>query len=252
MKKRNSQTAISLRFWSWKDKFLIKMKIKIIRSYKNAGQAEGLTVVIDVLRAFSTVCFIANNGAKKIIPLAGLKDAYKLKKENPKFILLGERGGFRLPEFDFGNSPAEIDGLNFSGKSVIHTTTTGTQSFKKANNATEIITGSFVNAGAIINYIKNKNPKIVSFVCCDDSDSENEDVLLAKYLKDSLEGNKTNFPEIKRTIKSHPNAKGYLENPRTKFSKRDFYLCLDLNRFKFVLRLEKDLRGQPFLKKVKT
>lgn len=216
------------------------MDVKIIYSSQNADKAEGLAVIIDVLRAFSTACFAVNNGAKAIIPVAEINLAYKLKKENPEYILIGERHGLRQPGFDYGNSPAEIENVNFGNKTIIHTTTHATQAIIKAVNADEIVTGAFVNAQAIINYIKKREPKIVSLVCTDAKEKDNEDIMCAKYFKGHLEGKPLDFEEIKNHLENHPCAKGFLVKPLNEFSKRDFYLSLELDRFDFVLKAKKD------------
>lgn len=65
------------------------MHIEVIRSLEDADKATGLTVVIDVFRAFSTEAYIFANGASKIIPVLGLEEAHKLKKENPDYVLIG-------------------------------------------------------------------------------------------------------------------------------------------------------------------
>ena len=54
---------------------------------------------------------------------------------------------------------------DLKGKTIVHTTSSGTQGIANAKNADEIITGSFVNAGAIVKYIQQKQPKTVSLVC---------------------------------------------------------------------------------------
>ena len=74
--------------------------------------------------------------------------AYNYKKKDNNFILIGERNGIILPGFDYGNSPSQIENIDFSGKTVIHTTSCGTQGIAGAINAKEIITGSLVNAKA--------------------------------------------------------------------------------------------------------
>ena len=84
------------------------MNIKILQLIEGARKAEGLTVIIDVFRAFSVACYVFNNGAEKIIPVGSLETAYALKEENGEFILMGERKGKILPGFDYGNSPAHV------------------------------------------------------------------------------------------------------------------------------------------------
>ena len=67
------------------------MKIEILQLLEGAQKASGLTVIIDVFRAFSTACYAVGNGVQKIFPVGDIEIAYQLKKENPDFILVGER-----------------------------------------------------------------------------------------------------------------------------------------------------------------
>jgi 2-phosphosulfolactate phosphatase len=225
------------------------MKIKIIDSYKNAHLAKGLTVIVDVLRAFTTCCFIFNNGAKKIIPVADVERAYKLIKSNPHFISIGERKGLKLPGFDYGNSPAEIANINMKDKTVIFTTSAGTQGIINAINADEIITGAFVNAQAVIDCIKKQNPQITSFVNTNDQDDNNEDFMYTNYIKSHLENKPLNFDRIKKYLINHPTTEGFLKKPMTKYSQKDFYLSLDLDRFNFVIKAKRT-KNHIYLKKL--
>lgn len=211
------------------------MKI-IITDDKNLNKTRGLVVVIDVLRAFTTACYVVNNNPKDYIVVRDLKLAYKLKKENPEYILLGERNGFNLEGFNYGNSPSEIENLDFSNKTVIHTTTLGTQGISRVFKHTNtVITGSFVNAKAVINYIKKESPKTVSLFCTDNSSEDNEDVVFAKYIKGCLENKPLNFDDIKKNLINHEAGRRYLINPRTKYSRKDFFLSLTLDKFNFIL-----------------
>ncbi len=215
------------------------MEIRIVDFSTGGGKAAGLTVVIDVLRAFTTACYVLGNGAERILSVADLDDAYALKKNNPAYILMGERLGIKQKGFDYGNSPAEIQHVSFADKTVILTTTAGTRGLAHAMTADEVITGSFVNAGAVAAYIKRKNPKRVTFFCTDDWHSENEDVMCAKYIESVLTGKPMNFSEIRNYMQSHPSADGFLLHPVTQWGPRDFAMCLTLDVFPFVIRAEK-------------
>src|SRR5690606_39001324 len=127
--------------------------------------AKGLTVIIDVFRAFSTACYAFAAGAARIIPVAMMDEAFSLKAQHAEYILMGGRNEIKPPGFDYGNSPSQLPEEGLHGKIIVHTTSSGTQGIAAANNASEIITGSFVNAGAIINYILSRKPKDVSLVC---------------------------------------------------------------------------------------
>jgi len=215
------------------------MKIKIIKSFENADQAEGLTIVVDVLRAFTTGCFVFKNGASRIIPVSDIKSARSLAMKNPSFITIGEREGLKLHGFDYGNSPAEIENVNMLGKIVILTTSAGTQGIVRAINADTIITGAFVNAQAVIKYIKKQAPKIVSFVVTDNRYEDNEDFMFVNYVKSCLEGKCLDFETIKKNLISHPTGIGFLKKPMTKFSKRDFSLSMTLDLFNFVIKAKR-------------
>lgn len=161
------------------------MKIKILQLIEGAKKAEGLTVIIDVFRAFSTACYLFNNGVNKVIPVGELDTARGLKEKDNTLILMGERSGKTVPGFDYGNSPALIKDIDFSGENVVHTTSAGTQGIVHAENASEIITGSFVNASAVVKYILKKKPSVLTLVCMGNAGVEkaDEDILCALYIK---------------------------------------------------------------------
>ena len=133
------------------------MEIEVLHMIEGAKKARGIAVIIDVFRAFTVECYVMNNGAEKIIPVGSKELAYELKEKNKDFILTGERKGKILEGFDYGNSPTQVEKVDFTGKTIVHTTSAGTQGLDNAINADEIITGSLVNAKAIVEYIKEKN-----------------------------------------------------------------------------------------------
>jgi 2-phosphosulfolactate phosphatase len=218
------------------------MEVKILNLIDGAKQAEGLTVIIDVFRAFSVACYAFGNNVKKIIPVGNIDIAYKLKKENPDFLLIGERKGKRLEGFDYGNSPTEFENIDFSGKTIVQTTSSGTQGIANAKNAEEIITGSFVNAQAIIDYIKKKNPEKVSLVAMGSLGETitKDDVLFAEYIKNALEGKVNNFSVMVEEIRKCPSGAKFFDPEMSWAPERDFDLCLALDKFDFVLKVERE------------
>jgi 2-phosphosulfolactate phosphatase len=119
---------------------------------EGALHAQGITVIIDVFRAFSVACYCYEQGVKKIIPMGSLDEALSFKLDNTRIIKIGERNGRKLPEFDFGNSPTEILTANIDGAIAVQTTHAGTQGLVNANKATEVLTGALVNAKATVDY----------------------------------------------------------------------------------------------------
>ena len=227
------------------------MEIKILQLLEGAKKAEGLTVIIDVFRAFSTACYAFGAGIQQIFPVGDLQIAYSLKQQNTDFILVGERNEQKPEGFDFGNSPSQILKAHLEGKSMVHTTSSGTQGIANATGAAEILTGSFVNADAIINYIRKKNPEKVSLVCMGYSCSypTDEDTLLAVYIKNELEGKPNDFQAMVEQIRTGDGARFFAPEKQEWAPAADFDLCLSLNRFNFVLKVEQ-LDGINVLRKI--
>lgn len=228
------------------------MNIQILQLIEGARQATGLTVIIDVFRAFSVEAYFLNNGAKTIIPVGDTELAYRLKEENPDMILAGERKGKILPGFDVGNSPSQLMALNAKGKTVVHTTSAGTQGIVNAIHATEILGGSLVTAGAIAKYIKQKGIQDVSLVCMglEAKAPIEEDTLCAEYIKSLLTGTSIDMEKEMEQLKYTSGAKFFLPENQEVFPEADFHMCLELNKFDFVLRLEKGEDGLNYMKKV--
>jgi 2-phosphosulfolactate phosphatase len=227
------------------------MKINILQLIEGAKEARGLTVVIDVFRAFSLVCYAFDRGAERIIPVGDINIAYALKKENPEYILIGERNEQIMPGFDFGNSPTHILNEDFKGKTLVHTTSAGTQGLVNADHADEILTGSFVNADAIVRYIRESAATEVSLVCMGYSALHpiEEDTFCAEYIKNELEGKENKFDEMKKIIRLGSGKRFFDPEKQDYAPSSDFELCLDLNRFGFVVMANK-LKETLFLKKL--
>jgi 2-phosphosulfolactate phosphatase len=213
------------------------MEINILQLLDGAREARGLTVIIDVFRAFSTACYAFAGGAEKIIPVGSIEKAFDLKREHPHYLLMGERDEKKPSGFDFGNSPSQLRGQNIERKTLIHTTSSGTQGIEAAADAQQIITGSFVNAGAIVRYIQYRQPKIVSLVCmgyaCEYP--TDEDTLCAEYIRNQLNGFSNDYEKMKEIIREGTGKRFFDAESQLWAPEQDFDLCLDLNSFDFVL-----------------
>lgn len=228
------------------------MDIKVLHLISGAKKAKGLTVIIDVFRAFTTACYAISNGAEKIIPVGDIDLAYQLKAENPDYVLMGERGGNIQPGFDYGNSPSQIETVDFNGRTIIQTTSAGTQGFANAKKATEIVSGSFVNADAVVAYIRLKSPRQVSLVSMGTKGVEpnTEDTLCGEYIRDRLLDSKIDIDHIINRVKNSPSAEKFRDPTKTWFPEKDLKLCLDVNRFGFVLKAMPQKNGLVALKPI--
>lgn len=228
------------------------MEIKLLHLIEGAQRAAGMTVIIDVFRAFTVACYAINNGAREIIPVGDIEVAYRLKQQDPERILMGERGGRIQPGFDFGNSPSQIDGLDFSGKTIVQTTSSGTQGFANATCADELIAGSLANADAIVAYIRKKSPETVSLVCMGTAGIEHntEDDLCGEYMRSRLQGRPFDVGRMLETIRKSDTARRFHDPTKPWYPLADIAFCVDINRFDFVLVAEPYTDGLVVLRPV--
>ena len=119
---------------------------------RDAGKAIGrgdLIVVIDVLRSGTSILNALTNGAEAVIPAESLKEANKLRKRHPEYLLVGERGGYMPEDFDLGNSPLDFTREAVKGKRLVMTTTSGTAALVRSRPAKWVLVGVFLNAKAV-------------------------------------------------------------------------------------------------------
>ena len=142
--------------------------------------SQSIVVIIDVLRATSTIATAMENGAKEIIPVDKVSECIRIGKQLGA-ITAGERDGKIAEGLEHGNSPFEYPESFIRGKTLVLTTTNGTRLLHMAlnNGAREIITGAFTNLDAICEYIVNKKQPVI-LACAAWKDRVNiEDALFA-------------------------------------------------------------------------
>jgi 2-phosphosulfolactate phosphatase len=208
------------------------MNIQIIEGVEGAQQAKNIAIIIDVLRAATVSAYLLDAGVSSIIPVSSSDDAFDYKRANSDVLLVGEDRGIKIPGFDIGNSPSEIKQRNdLHGKQVVHRSSTGTQGLVNAQNAQQIIFGSFVTAGAILNYLKNQPTQNITLVPM----YALEDQLFAEYLRDHLgDSQPTTIEMIKDRLSQHEWLKtSFLDPNNHNFPEDDFHLSLEIDVFDF-------------------
>lgn len=221
------------------------MEVKILEFVEGARKAAGVTVIIDVFRAFSVACYAFDGGALKLIATETPSRAFSLKKIYKNSLLIGERDEKKIEGFDLGNSPTEIIKTDVEGKVIIQTTTSGTKGLTNARNADIIITGSLVNLSAIIQYIKTLKPEHVSLVAMGyrTTQSAEEDILCAELILAGL-NNKLDISDKKIAGLQYSSGKRFFDLMNIDFSPpSDFFLCTMVDRFNFVLRAVQRIDG---------
>ncbi len=142
-------------------------------------------VVLDVLRATSSIVTGLAAGATGFWPAATIEEALARKQELPAALLGGERGGDRIDGFDLGNSPLEYREL--AGRAVITTTTNGTLALRACRTAAEVIAGALLDLDAVAARLQRSAPAEVLIVCAGTHrDAALEDVFAAGALIEAL------------------------------------------------------------------
>ncbi|MBQ6770189.1 MAG: 2-phosphosulfolactate phosphatase [Bacteroidales bacterium] len=140
------------------------MSISVIST---AQQAQGIdfsgktAIVIDVLRATSVITTALENGAQEVVPVKTIEEAKSLFATCDTSTTLrgGERNALKIEGFDLGNSPLEYTQERVGGKTVILTTTNGTNAINNVKGADEVVLACFRNAAAVADYIIRRLPR---------------------------------------------------------------------------------------------
>jgi len=114
-----------------------------------------VAVVVDVLRASSTMITAFAHGLNRLMPVAYVEGCLALRRLG--YMSAGERDGAKVEGFDFGNSPYDVMNGNLEGKSLAMTTTNGTLAIEKAKSAKKLMIGAFLNLSALADRLKEIN-----------------------------------------------------------------------------------------------
>lgn len=123
-------------------------------------------VVIDVVRASTTIVTALAHGARGVVPVATPEEAIVRARawRDGTVLLGGERGGAPPPGFECGNSPAEFTSPRVRGRTLIFTTTNGTRALLAVEGAKQVVVGGFVNAAAVVRWLERQSGDAL-FVC---------------------------------------------------------------------------------------
>jgi len=136
---------------------LINVSVYLTQSLVNSELVlkDKNVVVIDTLRATSTMITALASGAKEIVPAESATVAARIAKGSANSLLCGERNGKIIEGFDLGNSPFEYTPEKVKGKSLVFCTTNGTVSIKKAKHSKSCVLGGFINFTKVVEYLSN-------------------------------------------------------------------------------------------------
>lgn len=153
-----------------------------------------IVVVIDILRATSSITYGIDNGATAIIPVSHVEDC--LAYADQGYLLAAERNGEVVAGYDFGNSPFSYTAEKVAGKTIVLTTTNGTKAMHMARErAHQVVVGSFLNLQALTDWLKVQD-KDVLLLCAGWKDKFNlEDTLFAGAVVNKLRKDFVHFDD---------------------------------------------------------
>jgi 2-phosphosulfolactate phosphatase len=146
------------------------------------------TVVIDVLRASSTIIEALSNGAKEVVPVGTVEFAVKVSGGifGGQTLLGGERNTKKIEGFALGNSPSEYTSEIVSGKSIVFYSTNGSRAIVKAKYSSNLFVSSFNNLSAVANHLKKLNEDFIILCSGNNNFMSLEDSVCAGMLVNNL------------------------------------------------------------------
>lgn len=152
--------------------------------YDKHADDDNLVVIVDILRASSSICAAIHNGVKAIIPVATVEEARAMKAQG--YMVASERDGYVLDFADFGNSPFNFTPDKVQDKEIVYSTTNGTRCIHMASHSKAVIIGSFLNITAIANWLCHKNAPVLIFCASWKDRFSLEDTVFAGALAELL------------------------------------------------------------------
>jgi 2-phosphosulfolactate phosphatase len=204
---------------------------------------EGLVVVIDVLRAFSTAAYAFAAGARAVVAAQSIDEIEPLKRRHAPAITVGAQpGGFPVAGLDYGNSPAAIAPLDLRGVTLIEYSAGGVRGLVDCDRASDVLAGSLVCARATAEYIRAQRAPVVTFVITGlwtDRDGD-EDHACADLIQAYLRGWAPRAADFEERVRRSDFGRrfGHADHPH--LPRADLDLCAQADRFGFAMPMRHD------------
>lgn len=178
-----------------------------------------ICVVVDILRATTSICTAISNGAEALIPVRSIEEAKQYKDKG--YLVAGERIEKTFPFADWGNSALEFTKERVCGKEIVHSTTNGTVAISMASesNPVQIAIGAFSNLSALVEYLSAMEKDVQIFCSGWKNTPSLEDTCFAGALAERLlasgkfeNKNDTTHMALAVWQAAKPDPRGYMEN----------------------------------------
>ncbi|PWM05930.1 MAG: 2-phosphosulfolactate phosphatase [Clostridiales bacterium] len=165
------------------------MRIKTFaqtKKYTGNYLMDRTVIVVDVLRATSSIIWACRNGANRVIPVSDAGEGAAIAARLGDCIMAGERGGVKLPGFDLGNSPLEFDHRIVKDRNVIINTTNGTGAIKAAEGAAHVLIGAMINHTAVARMAAQLDRDVIILCAGTEGEFSADDICAAGAIATSL------------------------------------------------------------------
>lgn len=152
--------------------------------YSKHADDQNLVVIVDILRATSSICAAIHNGVKSIIPVATVDEAREMKKKG--YMVASERDGYVLDFADFGNSPFNFTPEIVNNRDIVYSTTNGTRCIHMASHSKAVVIGSFLNISALAEWLIQQDSPVLIFCASWKDRFSLEDTVFAGALAERL------------------------------------------------------------------
>ena len=219
------------------------MRIERRSLLAGATNAQGIVVVIDVLRAFSCSSLMFGYGLRDQVLVRTPQEALAFRERDPSYVVAGEMKGVKIEGFDVGNSPKEIIEKGesyFRGKRAALRSTAGTQGVMAASaTASTVILGSYTTASAIAKYVTHSAgpDSVVTIVSMglEGTEKSVEDERCGDYLEHLLAGTPYDHLAALWDCLTDPFIAKSLRDERPHMPKEDVIIALQRDLFDFVM-----------------
>ena len=152
--------------------------------YDKHADDHNIVVIVDILRATSTICAAIHNRVKSIIPIATVEEAREMKQQG--YMVASERDGYVLDFADFGNSPFNFTPEIVGGKEIAYSTTNGTRCIHMASHSKAVVIGSFLNISVLADWLIQQDAPVLIFCASWKDRFSLEDTVFAGALAERL------------------------------------------------------------------
>ncbi|MFD1363355.1 2-phosphosulfolactate phosphatase [Lentibacillus salinarum] len=229
------------------------MRITIYQGAATPPTTAEITIVIDVIRAFTLAHYAFLQGVNRICLAETVTQAFQIKQKNPEYLLAGEEGGYAIKGFDLDNSPYHLQKQTISGKTLVLKTTNGVRAALNSLSSDHLFVTGLTNARQTADFIRDRmageNEKKIHIIASHpDGD---DDLACAEYIKDTLENtHAVSVRDMKERIINSQAAEKFFDERNTAFTQEDIDHCIRELDTNFVMKVDKTTEI-PMIERVK-